>query len=85
LRPTGYYNVFTADVTEYVEPEAVNFEHVVVLLTDLYSARSRDIVWGIQSESDVKVKFDRLHDFSVIQQETSAIVRQMQRDGLLEK
>jgi len=83
LRPTGYYNVFTMDVTEYVEPEAVNFEHAVVLLTDLYSAQSRDIEWGIQSASDVKVKFDRLHDFSVIQREARAIVQQLARDGLL--
>ena len=55
LRPTNYWNVFTADVTEYVEPQAAEFKHSLVLLTELYSVRTRDTVWGIQSSSDFKL------------------------------
>ena len=35
LRPTGYWNVFSVDTTEYVEPQAVDFSHSLVLLTEL--------------------------------------------------
>ena len=83
LRPTGWYNVFSVDTTEYVEPQAVNFEHSLVLLTDLYSAASRDTVWGIQSAADVSVGFDRLHDFKIVRDEVDAIVRRLRQDGLL--
>jgi hypothetical protein len=85
LRPTGYYNVFTADVTEYVEPAALDYEHFAVLLTDVYSAKTLDTVWGIQSSMDVKVKFDQLHDFSIMEKEVGAIVSHLTRDGLLAK
>ena len=83
LRPTGYYNVFTADLTEYVEPQAVNFSHSLVLLTELFSVRTEEIVWGIQSESKVDVSFDRGRDFSVVRNEAAAITSYLSRDGLI--
>jgi len=83
LRPTGYYNVFSVETTEYVEPQAVDFEHDLVLLTELYSVSKRDTVWGIRSSSTVKMGFDRLRDFSIIESEADAIVGYLSRDGLL--
>jgi hypothetical protein len=83
LRPTNYWNVFTADVTEYVEPQAAEFEHSLVLLTELYSVLDKETVWGIQSSSDFKLGFDRIRDISVVDKEAKAIVRYLSRDGLI--
>ena len=83
LRPTGYYNVFSVDLQEYREPQAVDFEHEIVLITDLFSVSKRDTVWGIQASSKVKMGFDRLRDFSVIESEAEAIVSHLSHDGLL--
>jgi hypothetical protein len=33
IRPTYYYNVWSVEQTEYVEPQAVDFEHSLVLTT----------------------------------------------------
>jgi len=66
-----------------VEPQAVNFEHSLVLATDLYSVRKREAVWGIQSKSKIVVGFDRFKDFSIIENEAEAIARYLSRDGLI--
>ena len=84
LRPTNYWNVFTADVTEYVEPQAAEFEHTLVLQTDLYSVLKKETVWGIQSSSNFKLGFDRIRDISVVFDEAKAIVRYLDRDGLID-
>jgi hypothetical protein len=85
LRPTGYWNVFSVDTTEYVEPQAVDFEHTLSLLTELYSVGNEQTVWGIQSRSNFTLGFDRIRDFSVIEKETEAIARHLSRDGLIER
>lgn len=83
VRPTMYYNVFSVDTMEYVEPQAVNFSHSMVLLTELYSVRTAEVVWGIQSESKIEVSFDRGRDLSVVRNEAAAITRYLSRDGLI--
>ncbi len=83
LRPTAYWNVFTADVTEYVEPQAVDFEHSLVLLTELYSVLTQEAVWGIESKSKYKLGFDQAKDYSIIVNEAEAIAKYLSRDGLL--
>lgn len=83
IRPTMYYNVFSVDTTEYVEPQAVNFEHSLVLVTDLYSVQQREIVWGIESKSRFSQDFDQARNYSVIVNEAAAITRYLSRDGLL--
>ena len=69
LRPTYYYNVFSVEVTEYVEPQAVNFEHALMLITDLYSVSTRETVWGIRTSSNVKTDFDQIRNISAIENE----------------
>ncbi len=83
LRPTGYWNVFSVDTTEYVEPQALDFEHSLVLLTELYSVKKREPVWGIESRSEYSVGFDQARDYSIIVNEAKAIARYLARDGLL--
>ena len=83
LRPTAYWNVFTADVTEYVEPQAVDFEHSLVLLTELYSVLTKETVWGIESKSKFELGFDQAKDYSVIINEAEAIAEYLSGDGLI--
>jgi hypothetical protein len=83
IRPTGYWNVFTADVTEYVEPQAVDFDHSLELLTELFAADDKEKVWGIVSRSDFTLGFDRTRDISVVNDEAKAIVRFLSRDGVI--
>jgi hypothetical protein len=83
LRPTGYWNVFSVDTTEYVEPQAVDFEHSLVLLTELYSVKTREPVWGIESRSEYSVGFDQARSYSIIISEAEAIARYLSRDGLI--
>ena len=85
LRPTGYWNVFSVDLTEYVEPQAVDFEHSLVLLTELHSVRTQETVWGIESKSKFKVGFDQAKDYSIIVTEAEAIAKYLSRDGLIAK
>ena len=83
LRPTGYWNVFSVDLTEYVEPQAVDFEHSLVLLTELHSVRTQETVWGIESKSKFSLGFDQAKDYSIIVNEAEAIAKHLSRDGLL--
>ena len=85
LRPTGYWNVFSVDTTEYVEPQAVDFEHTLVLMTQLYSVKSQEPVWGIESRSEYSVGFDQAKDYSIIINEAKAITRSLSRDGLISR
>ncbi len=83
LRPTGYWNVFSVDVTEYVEPQAVDFDHTLELLTELYSVHNKEKVWGIVSRSNFTLGFDRVRDLSVVDNEAKAIARYLSRDGVI--
>ena len=81
LRPTGYWNVFSVDTTEYMEPQAVDFEHTLVLKTDVFSVKSEDVVWGIESRSKFELGFDQAKDYRVIVNEAKAIATSLSGDG----
>jgi len=83
LRPTGYWNVFSVDMTEYVEPQAVDFNHSLVLKTDLFSVESEDTVWGIESRSKLQSGFDQGRDYTVFVNEARAIASSLSGDGLI--
>lgn len=83
LRPTGYYNVFSVEMTEYMEPQAVEFEHSLVVLTELYSVLKQEAVWGIESKSRYSLGFDQSKDYSIIVNEAKAITEYLSRDGLI--
>ena len=83
LRPTGYWNVFSVDTTEYVEPQAVDFEHSLVMKTDLFSVKSEVTVWGIESRSKFELGFDQAKDYRVIVDEARAIVASLAGDGII--
>jgi hypothetical protein len=77
--------VFSVELTEYVEPQAVDYEHKLSLATQLYSVQAKDVVWAMESNSDIKVAFDAGPDYSIFVDEADAIVTQMHRGGLIAK
>ncbi len=83
IRPTYYYNVWSVELTEYVEPQAAEFEHSLVLATQLYSAKSQEAVWAIESRSKIVQDFDEVKGFTVIVNEATAIAAHLSSDGLL--
>ncbi len=83
FRPTYYYNVWSVELEEYIEPQAAEFEYSLVLATQLYSALNREVVWAIESKSRIVQDFDRMGDYSFIVDEAKAIATYLSRDGLI--
>jgi hypothetical protein len=83
LRPTYYYNVFSVEVTEYMEPRSVDFEHKLVMVSELYSVRDKEPVWAIQSSSTIKMGHETTRDYDIILAEAAAITRNLAADGLI--
>ena len=85
FRPTYYYNVWSVDLQEYKEPQAVDFEHSLALATQLYSVSSKDVVWAIESHSNIKQAFDQGPDYSIYIDEAKAIASSLRKDGLISR
>jgi len=83
FRPTYYYNVWSVDLEEYVEPQAADFEHTFVLTTQLYSVLNKEAVWAIESKTRIEVGFDEMVSYSIYVDEAKAIVTHLSRDGLI--
>ena len=60
------------------EPESVRFAHTVIVVSNLYDAKSEDRVWTIQSTC-----FEKSSISAVLQEESEAIVRQLLIDELI--
>jgi len=85
LRPTYYYNVWSVELTEYVAPQAVDYDSKLSLATQLYSVQAEDVVWAMESNSNIHRAFDKGPDYSIFVKEAGAIVTQMRRGGLIAK
>ena len=83
FRSTYYYNVFSVEVTEYMEPQSVEFEHSLVVGTDLFSVKNQESVWAIESSSTFVFDHEQTQDYSIFVAEGKAIASQLSRDGLL--
>lgn len=83
FRPTYYYNVWSVELTEYEEPQAVDFEHDLALATQLYSVQSQDVVWAIESKSHIVQNFDDGRDYQIYVDEATAIVDSLVSAGLV--
>ncbi|MGA8205791.1 MAG: hypothetical protein WB812_14825 [Woeseiaceae bacterium] len=81
--PTYYWNVFETELTEYVEPAGVEFQHSLLLATEAYSVRTKKPVWAVQTDSKIRQDIDHLRDYSIYVNEAATIVGRMDRDGLL--
>ena len=85
FRPTYYYNVWSVELTEYSEPQAVDFEHSLALATQLYSVSAEDVVWAIEAKSNIKQAFDKGPDYSIYIDEAKAITSSLRKDGLISR
>jgi len=83
VRPTWYYNVWSVDQTEYVQPQGLQLKHDLVLATQLYSAKTREPVWAIDARSKLKVNYDEFNDYSIFVNEAKAITGRLVRDGMV--
>ena len=83
FRPTYYYNVWSVELEEYVEPQALELKHSVVLASQMYSVLNQAPVWAIELKSRIVQEFDQGPDYSVIVDEAKAITGQLSRDGLI--
>lgn len=83
--PTYYWNVWSVELTEYVEPPRILIESSLVLATQMFSVAERAPVWGMESKSKfVEVQEDGL-DYQIFIDEATAIVKRMKRDGLIKR
>ncbi len=85
FRPTYYYNVWSVELTEYKEPQAVDFEHDLALATQLYSVQSKDVVWAIESNTHIVQNFDDGRNYQIYVDEATAIVDSLVSAGLVVK
>jgi hypothetical protein len=83
FRPTYYYNVFSVETTEYREPQGVELEHSLVLVTEIFSVLQRKGVWAIESKSRIVFDSEQVQDYSIYVDEANAITRSLKRDGLI--
>ena len=83
FRSTYYYNVWSVELTEYVEPQSLELSHALVLATQLFSVLNKEPVWAIESKSKIVQDYDHRQDYSVIVDEAEAITSHMSLDGLL--
>jgi len=85
IRPTYYYNVWSVELTEFVEPPFLTMNHEIRLATEMYSVSAEESVWAIESHSKIVRQRETMGDTSFITDEAKAIVRHLARDGLLAK
>lgn len=83
FRPTYYYNVWSVQQTEYVEPPYIQFTDELSLASELYSAESREQVWVVSTEWTIKEQLQPGTDYSLFVEEARAIVGAVHRDGLI--
>ena len=85
VRPTWYFNVWSVELTEYVAPPAMNYEHKLSLATQLYSVQEKDVVWAMESNSDILQAFDKGPDYSIFVKEANGIVKELRRSDMIGK
>ena len=83
IRPTYYFNVWSVEYTEYVEPPGLETKHELTMATQVFSTSTKEPVWTIETHSKLKRNIDGQFSGTSIADEAKAIVSTMARDGLL--
>lgn len=83
LRPTYYYNVYSYELAEYVAPQGVQFDHSLVLATQVLDVAARDTIWAIESKTEIVQAVEQEVSYSVYVNEAKGIVDQMAKDRLI--
>jgi hypothetical protein len=85
VSPTRYFNVWNVDYTEYREPPDIESKTRLLVGTQMFSAATQEPVWIIETATTIKRNIADPMDFSLIVDEADAIVRELERDGLIPK
>lgn len=80
---TYYFNVWTVELTEYVEPQAIEVDNSLVLATQLYSVATRELVWAIESKSNIVNTAGQVAYTPIIIDEVDAIAAHLSAEGLV--
>ena len=83
IRPTYYVNVWSVELTEYVEPPSVALGAEVLLATQMYSVMAKDAVWSIESQFKIQQNVEQLWDYKMFPEQAKSIVSQLAKDGLI--
>jgi hypothetical protein len=83
IRPTYYYNVWSVELTEYMEPPGMEYANTLVLATQLFSVLEEESVWTIETDFHFVHDMDQTRDYSNIVAQAEAIAKQLSRDGLI--
>ena len=83
IRSTNYYNVWSVELTEYVGPKSLQLNHDIALASQLYSVKTLEPVWAIESRTRISMDYDERGDISVMTKEAKVITAHLSRDGLL--
>jgi hypothetical protein len=81
--PTYYYNVWSVQLVEYVEPPGVMFKNKLTMATQVYSVSLKEPVWGIESKFKINQDIDGAWDYGVFIDQASVIARNLRSDGLI--
>jgi len=85
IRPTYYYNVFSVDLQEYVEPQSVELSYELALATEVYDVGTRVPIWAIETQSKIVNNKDQVQNYDIYIQEADAIVKHLLMDGLVSR
>ncbi|MDH3621128.1 MAG: hypothetical protein OER91_09565 [Gammaproteobacteria bacterium] len=83
FRPTYYYNVFSVELTEYVEPPAVQYSFDLALRADLVSVNSKTPVWAVNLDTEDELALDTNRNYSIYIDQAAAIVNALEQDQLI--
>ncbi len=70
---------FRYDYLEFSEPPEISMIAETVLSTEVYSARTRELVWSAQSQS-----FDKTSLRDIVSAQSEAIANRLRRDGVID-
>jgi hypothetical protein len=85
LRPTYYFNVWSVEYTEYVEPKGLEAQHDLTMATEVFSASTKEPVWTIETQSRLMRDVNQQFSGTSVADEAKAIANAMSRDGLLDR
>ena len=85
FRPTYYYNVWSVELAEYVEPPSVEFDISLGLASQVLSVERATTIWAIESKSQIKQAVEQGPDYKIFISEAAGIVDQMFKDGIVKR
>ena len=85
FRPTYYYNVWSVELAEYVEPPSVEFDISLALASQVLSVEKATTIWAIESKSQINQGVEQGPDYKIFIAEAAGIVDQMFKDGVVKR